>query len=148
MSKRHPDTLLSPRFVRAHASRKSVNGTKTDAKLQGEIDLVSVHTDGNDCRTWEVLDCIQPRVAIVETHVKFGDLYIVAPYDPACVRRERHPHYHGAAPSAMAELGARERHRLVGSSRIGFDTPYVKNDEGVQLIPTLPVSAVLRHCRN
>jgi len=146
---KHPDTFLYlPRFVCAMVKRENVNRVIRDAGFEGEVDLLSIDIDGNDYWGWDALECIQPRVVMIETHVEFGYRNIIVPYDPEYVYPGRHPDYHGASPVAMVNLARRKGYRLVGANRFGFNTIYVKNEEGADLIPTVSVEAILRHRRN
>jgi hypothetical protein len=146
---KHPDTFLyPPQFVHAMVTRENVNQLIKDAGFEGEVDLLSIDIDGNDYWVWDALEVVQPRVVIIETHIEFGFRNIVVPYDREYVYPGRHPDYHGASPVAMVNLARRRGYRLVGSNRFGFNTIYVRNEEGADLIPTVSVEAILRHPRN
>lgn len=146
---KHPDTFLYPPvFIHAMVKRENINELIRDAGFEGEVDLLSIDIDGNDYWVWDALECIQPRVVIIETHVEFGLRNIVVPYDPEYVYPGRHPDYHGASPVAMVDLACRKGYRLVGANRFGFNTIYIRNEEGADLIPSISVEAILQHPRN
>jgi len=146
---RHPDTWAhSPKFVCAMVNGENVNTVIQGSGFGGKVDLLSIDIDGNDYWVWDALECIQPRVVIVETHVEFGYRDIVVPYDPNYVYPGLHPDYHGASPVAMVKLANRKGYRLVGSNRLGFNTIYIRNEEGADVVPTVSVEAILRHPRN
>jgi len=146
---RHSDTFLyPPLFVYAKVNRENINHLIEQAGFKGEIDLLSIDIDGNDYWIWDALECITPRVVIIETHVEFGYNNIVVPYDPDYEYPERHPDYHGASPVAMVNLARRKGYRLVGANRFGYNTIYVRNDEGKELLPEISVKDVLQHPRN
>lgn len=146
--KNHPDTsLYPPQFVCSQVTKENINSLIQKAGLEGEIDLLSIDIDGNDYWIWEALECIQPRVVLIETHVEFGEKSIVVPYDPNYAYPGIHKDYHGASPVAMAKLAKRKGYRLVGANHYGFNTVYIQKGLGEDLIPEAPVDSILRHPR-
>jgi hypothetical protein len=147
--KHHDTSFYPPRFQHAIATRSNVNHILRDAGFEGEIDLLSIDIDGNDYWIWEAIECVSPRIVLIETHVEFGLKSIVVPYDETYVwHRGRHPHYLGASPMAMTKLAKRLGYRLVGANRFGFNVFYLRNDLGQGVIPEIEVSDLLRHERN
>jgi hypothetical protein len=146
---RHPDTwAFPPKFICAYVKSENINQIIEQAGFRGEVDFVSIDIDGNDYWIWNSLEIIQPRIVMIETHVEFGTNNIVVPYDPDYVYPGKHPDYHGASPVAMANLARRKGYRLVGANGYGFNTIYIREDEGIGLIPTLTVDQILGHPRN
>ncbi len=142
----HQDTkTYPPKFVCAVVNRENVNGCIAGAGFSGEVDLLSIDIDGNDYWIWDALECISPRVVCIETHVEFGSHDVVVPYDEHFVRKESCPDYFGASPVAMVKLAGRKGYRLVGANHYGYNTFYVRNDVGRDLLPEVPPAAVLRH---
>lgn len=145
----HPDTMLfPPKFSCSMVKRENINQIIQEAGFSGDIDLLSIDIDGNDYWVWDALEVVTPQVVIIETHVEFGLRNIVVPYDPDYVYPGRHPDYFGASPVAMVKLAEKKGYRLVGANRYGFNTIYVRHDEGQDLIPTVTVEEILRHPRN
>ena len=146
----HPDTrLYPPKFQQTMVDKTNINQVIRDAGFEGEIDVLSIDIDGNDYWVWDALECISPRIVLIETHVEFGMNSIVVPYDKNFSwERGVHPQYLGASPVAMTKLARRLGYRLVGANRFGFNAFYVRNDLGKDLIPEIEVSEVLRHERN
>lgn len=145
----HPDTrLFPPKFVHAKVTQENTNTLITQAGFAGVVDLLSIDIDGNDYHIWENLTAIDPRVVIIETHVEFGLENIVVPYDPDYSYPGEHPQYHGASVVAMENLAKRKGYRLVGANNYGFNTIYVKNGIGEELIPGVAVESILEHPRN
>ena len=104
----HPDTwAYPPKFVHAMVTRESINDILRMADVPDNPDLMSVDIDGNDYWVWDAVDCIIPKVVIIETHIEFGMRSIVVPYDKNSVYPGRHPDYHGASPMAMMKLPIR-----------------------------------------
>ncbi len=145
----HPDTsLYPPRFVETRLTRENVNDVVRTGGLEGEIDVLSIDVDGNDYWLWEALDCVSPRIVVIETHPEFGTRSIVVPYDPDFdVRRSPDRHYLGAAPAAAVSLGRRLGYRLVGANRYGFNLFFLRDDLAAGMLPEMPVEALFRHPR-
>lgn len=110
--------------------------------------MLSIDIDGNDFLIWDALTVIEPRVVIIETHIEFGMASIVVPYDKDYSFPGKHPDYHGASPVAMEKLARKKGSRLVGANSYGFNTIYVKNDIGEDVLPTVTVESILTHPRN
>lgn len=147
--KKHSDTwAYPPKFVHAFVQRENVNQIIGEHGFSGEIDLVSIDLDGNDYWIWDALTVIQPRVVIIETHIEFGLKSIVVPYDKNYSYPGRHPDYHGASPVAMVKLANKKGYRLVGSNLYGFNTIYVRQGIGEDVLPAVTVESILSHPRN
>ena len=146
----NPDTrLYPPKFRRAMVKTTNINQVIRDEGFEDEIDVLSIDIDGNDYWIWEAIECIRPRIVVVESHVEFGMNSIVVPYDENYAwERGVHPQYLGASPVAMTRLAEKLGYRLVGANRFGFNAFYVRNDLGKDVIPTIAVCDVLRHERN
>src|SRR5215216_1123161 len=112
----HPDThFYPPRFRQALVTKSNINQILSQAEFEGEIDLLSIDIDGNDYWIWEAIECIQPRIVVIETHVEFGMRSIVVPYkEDFAWKPGMHPYYMGASPLAMTKLADRLGYRLVG----------------------------------
>lgn len=145
----HPDTFLfPPTFVHGFVQRENINPLIEAAGFTGGIDLLSIDIDGNDYWIWDALTVVQPRVIIIETHTEFGMNSIVVPYDKDYGYPGRHPDYHGASPVAMEKLASKKGYRLVGAMTYGFNTIYVQNGLGEEVVPAVPVERVMEHPRN
>jgi len=145
----NPDTsLYPPTFVNAFIQRENINQLIESAGFAGGVDLMSIDIDGNDYWIWDALTVVEPRVVIIETHIEFGLESIVVPYDKDYSYPGKHPDYHGASPTAMEKLARKKGYRLVGANYYGFNTIYVKNGIGEDLLPAVPVESILHHPRN
>lgn len=146
---KHPDTWVHPPvFEHVFVQRENINQIIEKHGLSGEIDLVSIDLDGNDYWVWDALMIVQPRVVVIETHIEFGLNSIVVPYDKDYCYPGKHPDYHGASPVAMAKLAKNKGYRLVGANIYGFNTIYVKNGIGEDILPEVTVESILSHPRN
>jgi hypothetical protein len=145
----HRDTSTDPpRFIEARVTRENINDLVRGEGFEGDIDLLSIDIDGNDFWVWEALECVAPKVVIVETHVEFGDRSIVVPYDPDYSYPGRHPFYHGASPVAMTKPAASKGYRLVGANSYGFNLIYLRRGLAEEAVPEVEVRSVTDHPRN
>ncbi len=134
-----------PKFVCTMITRENINQVIEEAGFAGEVDFLCIDIDGNDYWIWDALEVVRPRVVMIETHVEFGYNNIVVPYDPAYFYPGRHKDYHGASPVAMNRLANKKGYRLVGANSYGFNTIYVRNDIGQNLLPEVSVESILQH---
>lgn len=145
----NPDTwAYPPTFVNAFIQRENINELISNHGFAGSVDLISIDIDGNDYWIWDALTVVQPRVVIIETHIEFGKNSIVVPYDKDYMYPGKHPDYHGASPVAMEKLAREKGYRLVGAINYGFNTIYIKNGIGEDILPAVSVESILLHPRN
>ena len=110
---------------------KNINSAITNFGITGEIDVLSIDIDGNDYWIWQSIDCINPRLAIVEYNASFGsERSITVNYDPAFSRYQKHRSgwYHGASLSALTKLGKEKGYQLVCADSKGCNAFFVRND--------------------
>jgi hypothetical protein len=146
----HPDTRrYPPQFVNEFVKAETINVTIRGAGFEGDVDLLSIDIDGNDYWIWKAIDCISPRIVVIETHVEHGLEDVNAPYDENYVWHQAPAEAPvGASPVAMTKLGHELGYRLVGANRLGFNAVYVRNDLASGTVPTLEVPEILWHARN
>ena len=137
-----------PLFACEYVKAENINQIISRHGIQGEIDLLSIDIDGNDYWVWKAIECVQPRIVIIETHIEFGHNNIVVPYDPDYCYPGKHPQYHGASPLAMINLGKTKGYRLVGTNNYGFNFIFVRQGEGDKLVPEISLDQALAHPRN
>lgn len=143
---KHPDTLLFPPvLVASFVTRENISDLIRNAGFTGEVDLLSIDIDGMDYWIWDAIDCIDPRVIVVEVNAKLGDRSITVPYDPNWTYNGSPPHYHGASLPAFVKLAESKGYRLVGANRFGFNAFFVRNDVAVELLPAVSVEACRTH---
>ena len=134
--------------VHAFVTAENVNSLLVENGVRGEIGLLSIDIDGNDYWVWDALTVVEPRVVMIETHTEFGMNSIVVPYDKDYRYPGKHPDYHGASPVAMEKLARKKGYRLVGANNYGFNTIYIKNGTGENILPAVSVESIMRHPRN
>lgn len=101
------------------------------SNLPEEIDLLSIDVDGNDYWLWEGLNCISPRVVVIEYNASLGpELSLSVPYDPEFDRYQKHPSgfYYGASISALERLGKKKDYRLIGCDSKGINAFFIRDD--------------------
>jgi hypothetical protein len=141
-------SFYPPKFVHKLVQRENINEIIRDSGFSGEIDLVSIDIDGNDYWIWDALTVVEPRVVIIETQIEFGMNSIVVPYDKNYSYPGKDDIYHGASPVAMEKLARKKGYRLIGANNYGFNTIYLKNGIGEDVLPAVSVESILRHPRN
>lgn len=146
---KHPDCwAYPPKFANAIVTRDNVNDVIRNAGFAGEVDLLSIDIDGHDYWILDALNCISPRVMVIECHVEFGCENIVVPYDKNYQPSADNPYYRGASPMAMTKLAQQRGYRLIGANQLGFNLIYLRNDVAVERFPEVSVESVLWHPRN
>lgn len=145
----HPETwLYPPKLESALVKKDNINELIEKNGIKGEVDVLNIDIDGNDYWIWEALDIIEPRIVIIETHIELGSQPIAVPYDETFCISEKQPDYFGASAPAMVKLAERKGYRLVGTNRFGFNTIFVKGDEGNEILPKVELNDVLKHPRH
>ena len=147
-SKHIDSKMYPPQFDCEFIKAENINQIITRHGIQGEIDLLSIDIDGNDYWVWKAIECIQPRIVIIETHIEFGRNNIVVPYDADYCYPGKHPQYHGASPMAMINLGKAKGYRLAGTNSYGFNFIFVRQGEGDKQVPEINLDQALAHPRN
>jgi hypothetical protein len=144
---RCPDTwVFPPHFVHTWITMENVNQLITEAGFQGEIDLLSIDLDGNDYWIWKAINCLNPRLVIVESHnIWPADRAVTIPYQPDFDKSKFHPDYGGASLAAFVKLGWEKGYRLIGSNRYGFNAFFLRNGIGEQYFPEVPAAQCLQH---
>jgi hypothetical protein len=113
----------------------------------GDIDLLSIDIDGNDYWVWEKINCIRPRVVIIEYNAKFP---------PPCEWvMEYEPNYvwdgsdkHGASLKSLELLGKRLGYNLVGTNKNGVNAFFVKKELTEDLFAEPATAENLYHAWN
>ena len=110
-----------------------------DGNINGEIDLLSIDIDGNDYWIWKAIDCIQPRVVVIEYNAKFPPPFEwVMEYDPKHIWDGSDKY--GASLKSLELLGKDLGYCLVGTNSNGVNAFFVKKEWTKDLF-ALPASA-------
>jgi hypothetical protein len=137
-------TLRQPVYRQAWLTAENVN-TVVGGDVTGEVDLLSIDVDGMDYWLWQALDCIRPRVCIVEAANYIpSDISVTVRYEADSVydgADELHAYYRGASLAAMTRLAKAKGMRLVGSNQQGFNCIFLRNDIGGNYFPEVTVAS-------
>lgn len=119
------------KIMQSFVTRETINPVLVQNGLEGEIDLLSIDIDGNDYWVWEAINCINPRVVVIEYNATFGaNASISVPYDPAfdVIKKHHTQFYHGASLAAMTKLANRKGYMLVGCESDGVNAFYIRRN--------------------
>ncbi len=104
----------------------------------GEIDIMTIDVDGNDYWFWEKIECVQPRVVVIEYNASLGpNRSVSVPYDPHFERHKKHPSglYCGASLAALWRLGKRKGYRLIACDSSGVNAFFIRDDIRCEYLP-------------
>lgn len=129
--------VAPPTFVNAWITTDGVNGLVGNNGFSGPIDLLSLDVDGNDYWIWKALDCVTPRVVVLEFNAGCGpDVSVSMSYQPDFhLDYTVQPYRCGASLSAFVKLARARGYRLVGVQSRGFNAFFVRNGIGDELLP-------------
>lgn len=138
---------LPPQLVQAWITAENVNQLIIDHGVEGEIDLFSLDMDGVDYWIWKALDCIQPRVVVVEYNNRWrADQSVTVPYqhdfsaDGASVDGAG---YFGASLLAFTRLAQQKGYRLIGANGPNTNAFFMRQDVGQAYFPEVSVESCL-----
>jgi predicted O-methyltransferase YrrM len=93
----------------------------------GELDLLSIDIDGNDYHVFRAIECVRPRVVVIEYNAKFPPpMDLVPPYEAG--HAWDGSDFMGASLQALANAAARRGYRLVGTNVTGVNAFFVRSD--------------------
>lgn len=142
---KHPNTFVQPPVLEtAWITPDTINALIKDNGFSGEIDLLSLDLDGMDYWVWRAIECIQPRVVVLEHSSPWGaDRAVTVPYRPDFVATfvDGSPEYCGASLPAFAKLAKSKGYRLVGVEPLGFNAFFVRDGLGETVLPEVPVES-------
>ena len=95
-----------------------------------KVDVLSIDIDGNDFWIWEKINCIKPRLVIIEYNSFFGPtLSCTIPYNHKFIwNYEKKRSYYGASLKALEKLGRKKEYTLIGVDGNGVNAFFVRND--------------------
>lgn len=159
-----------PKMVQTWITAENINGLLEKQGYTGEIDLLSLDMDGVDYWVWKAIDCISPRVVVLEYNNALGpDLSVTIPYNASFVtdtnsrpkllfhgRRvvntfvgkkiaDRIDNYYGASLAAFVKLAKQKGYRLVGCERLGYNAFFVRSDIGEEILPEVTPAECFYH---
>jgi hypothetical protein len=128
--------------VNAFIKKDNINELIAGGGISGEIDLLSIDIDGNDYWIWQEINCVNPRVVVVEYNAKFPPNFEwVMEYDDDHVWQVDDEQ--GASLKALELLGRKLGYQLVGTNIVGSNAFFVRTDLVGELFFMPPVSEKL-----
>ncbi len=152
---KHPATyVFPPDFICEWVTAENINSVLEAKGYEGEVDVLSIDVDGIDYWLWKAIDVVQPRIVVIEYQCHLGaENSWTVPYRPD-FRADQHPMAHGWLPTfagasllALKKLADEKGYRLVGCNCFGFNAFFVKNELGMDFLPTVSVESCLQHER-
>lgn len=143
--------IWPPTLVHAWVTAENVNHLIRENGFAGEADLLSLDIDGMDYWILNAIDCVQPRVIVVEYQDILGpDRAVTVPYDSRFFAHRDGPanapvDYSGASLPAFVKLARRRGYRLVGCQSYGFNAFFVRDDVAPDALPEIDVKSCFVH---
>lgn len=139
-----------PKLVNAWITLENINGLLEKNGFKGEIDLLSIDIDGNDYWIWKVIECVNPRVVVIEYNTYWMENEsVTVPYDPEFQAKIINGAYYcGASLAAFVSLGKKLGYRLVGSNTRQYNAFFVRNGLGIDILPEVTVESCLSSYKN
>jgi hypothetical protein len=139
-----------PKLISTWITSDNINQLITSNNFEGEIDLLSIDIDGNDYWIWKAIQCVNPRVIILEYNTYWmADESVTVPYNPQFKAQIINGAYYcGASLAAFVSLGKELGYRLVGSNTRQFNAFFVRNDLGIDILPEVTAESCLSSKKN
>ena len=111
----------------------TVNAVIAGYGFQGDIDLLSIDLDSVDYWMWDAIDCVSPKLLIIEDSPWLGaGASVTMPLDDAALARlSPEPARNvarGASPAALRTLGARKGYVFLGVNSSGINMFFLRQD--------------------
>ena len=147
--KKHPATRnFPPKVVNDLVTSKNINALLMDNGYKGEIDLLCIDIDGLDYWIWKAIDCITPRVVLVEYQCIWGPEEAVSVPDSDNFQAEyvdQFGVYSGASLAAFVSLACIKGYRLVACNRYGYNAFFVRNDVACDTLSAISPESCFTH---
>lgn len=126
-----------PTFIEAWLTAENVDAVIAGSGFAGPLDLLSLDIDGNDYWIWKALDCIRPRVVVLEFNGSCGpERSVTMSYQPDFrLDLTVQPYRCGASLPAFVKLAREKGYRLVGVQSLGFNAFFVQDGLEEKLLP-------------
>ena len=129
LKKKLREKMKNIKLVNSFITKKNINKI-IKKNFKKEVDLLSIDIDGNDFWVWEEINCINPRLVVIEYNSFFGsEISCTIPYNPKFIwYYEKKRPYYGASLKALEKLGRKKKYTLVGVDKNGVNAFFVRND--------------------
>ena len=138
--------LHAPVLKQAWITVDNVNDLLRGSGCQGEVDMFSLDIDGNDYWIWQAIDVINPRLLLFETHdIIPATESLTIPYQPdfdVWSKPLPEQDFRSVSLLAMSKLCRQRGYRPIGSHRYGFNIFFLRNDEGLDCFPEVPLEEI------
>ena len=112
------------KFVEAFLYPENINEiVLNNIDKNTEVDFASIDIDGNDFAIWQALDCVRPKIVVVENKIEYGKYDIVIPTNDKFKQQEW-----GASIVSFTNLAIQKGYTLVSTNDAGFNAFYLRND--------------------
>ena len=116
-------------LINAWALPGNINELLRNAGVPGTVDILSIDIDSHDYWLWRALDCLNPRIVVIEYNASFSpDSCVTVPYPMPRIKGKAARYYHGASLMAMQQLGREKGYTMVGGDSRGINCFFVRND--------------------
>jgi hypothetical protein len=139
-----------PVLINAWVTSDTVDTLIKEHGFEGEIDLLSLDLDGIDFWIWKAIECVRPRVVVLEYNHLWGpDKSVTVPNEPAFRAQFSHygSDYAGASLAAFVKLGKAKGYRLIGCQTLGTNAFFMREGVGEKFFPEVPTSQCFLHPR-
>ena len=123
------EKIKNLRLINTFVTKKNINKI-IKKNCDKEVDLLSIDIDGNDFWIWKEINCIRPRLVVVEYNSFFGPkASYTIPYNPKFIwDNKKKKSYYGVSLKALEKLGKEKKYTLVGVDKNGVNAFFVRND--------------------
>jgi len=119
--------VLVNAFINAENINEIISKNFTGLQTKQEIDLLSIDIDGNDYHVWKAINCISPRVVVIEYNAIFPPWHEwVMPYNAAHIW-DGSDNF-GASLKSLELLADTLGYQLVGTNLTGVNAFFVKRN--------------------
>jgi hypothetical protein len=127
------------RFTCSMLTPGNINDIILSASSTHEVDFMSIDIDGDDYSIWKALDCVKPKIVVIENKIEYGSHDVVIPAGELFKSSEW-----GASIVSMDRLANEKGYTLVATNAEGFNAFFLRDDclkkNGIS---PLPVDKVL-----
>ena len=111
------------KFVHSFLYPENINEVVSTAIATKEVDFASIDIDGNDYAIWKALDCVTPKIVMIENKIEYGKYDIVVPVTNSFSNKQW-----GASIVSITNLAQEKGYTLVATNNQGFNAFYMRND--------------------
>ena len=118
------------KLVNYFVNKKNINEILKKNLNNNQVDLLSIDIDGNDFWIWKEINCIQPRLVVIEYNSFYGQsISKTIKYNPKFYWDiKNNKSYYGASLKALKKLGKNKKYTLIGVDNNGVNAFFVRND--------------------